>query len=160
MEQYSTIVNNFLEEYQKQLEIFQKQATEMFKEVFTNFWSSNPNVNVVVWQQYAPHFNDGDPCIFSVRDITFSNAIEENDIDDLNWGEYHGGTENIWAIDDYSSSYSNIDESIEVDLESIKILSKLLNSEVMENPIKALFGEDCRVIATREGFTSEEYDHD
>jgi hypothetical protein len=43
--------------------LFEKTFVEGSKELFEKY----PKMDSFGWPQYAPHFNDGDPCIFSVR---------------------------------------------------------------------------------------------
>ena len=40
---------------------FKEHASVAFKEIF----DAHPNVAAVRWTQYAPHFNDGEACVFS-----------------------------------------------------------------------------------------------
>jgi len=152
-------IDSFIQEYNDFRSAFQKRAQEKFKEVFKEFWEENPRINTVVWTQYAPYFNDGEPCVFSIHTITFSNATEPDDISDLNWEEYNGETEGIWACGDWNIK-DIAKEHQGVNLESAKILSRLIYSDPMEDVLQDMFGSDNRVVATREGFTSEDYsDH-
>ncbi len=40
---------------------------QMYKEELFNVY---PEVRAVRWTQYTPYFNDGDPCVFNVHDIS------------------------------------------------------------------------------------------
>lgn len=149
-------IEDFIQEYQEFQNAFQKKAQEKLKDVFKHFWDENPGINVVIWTQYAPYFNDGDACVFRINDLTFSNAVEEDDINDLDWGEYEGETEGVWAcgnwkIDEISKNHAGVNE------ESVKLLCKFIHSNPMENVLEMTFGSDNRIVATREGFTSEDY---
>lgn len=48
-----------------------KEAQAEVKNLFTEFnrelFEKNPNLESYSWPQYAPYFNDGDPCYFGVR---------------------------------------------------------------------------------------------
>lgn len=154
-------IDSFIQEYNDFRSAFQKRAQEKFKEVFKEFWEENPGINVVTWTQYAPYFNDGEPCVFGINCPTFSNATEPDDISDLRWEEYNGETEGIWGcgewnIKDIAKEYPGVNP------ESTKILASLINSDPMEDVLEDMFGSDNRVVATREGFTSEDYcgEHD
>jgi hypothetical protein len=148
----SSTIDAFVQEYNDFLNEFSKKATEKLKEVFNEFWDSNPEIKVVTWTQYAPYFNDGDACVFSVNDPTFSNATSPDDIEDLRWGEYDGYTEGVWAIARWSS-----DEIPGVDKDSIKTLSDFIQSNAMESVLQNTLGGDNRIVVTREGITSYDY---
>jgi hypothetical protein len=77
---------------------FQEQAQGLFKEITKEFFEKNPGITGVVWTQYTPYFNDGDTCVFSVGDLTFTNAPSD-ELSDIRWGDYEGDTEGVWAAD-------------------------------------------------------------
>ena len=54
------------EEFQKEIEEIEKKMTDQFKEMFNKFFVLYPEVELVCWEQWTPHFNDGEPCEFSV----------------------------------------------------------------------------------------------
>lgn len=154
-------IDTFVQEYNDFRSAFQKRAQEKFKEVFKEFWNENPGINSVVWTQYAPYFNDGDPCVFGIHSLTFSNATEPDDISNLRWEEYDGETEGIWGcgnwgIEKIAKKHQGVNP------ESTKILSTFIHSDPMEGVLEGMFGSDNRIVATREGFTSEDYsgEHD
>jgi hypothetical protein len=148
----NSTIDAFVQEYNDFLNEFSKKATEKLKEVFKEFWDSNPEIKVVTWTQYAPYFNDGDPCEFSVNDPTFSNATDPDDIYDLKWGEYDGDTEGVWAFCSWSR-----DEVPGVDKDAIKTLSDFIQSNAMESVLQNTLGGDNRIVVTREGITSYDY---
>lgn len=149
-------IDSFLEEYHEFQRSFRERAQEKMKEIFKQFWDENPGVNVITWTQYAPYFADGDPCIFSVNDLTFSNATEEADIDELNWGEYDGENENIWSCADYSakSVAKNVDG---LNADSVIALCSFMSSDPMEDVLEDVFGSDNKIVATRDGFVTTDY---
>jgi hypothetical protein len=145
-------LDTLLQEFTQQQERFQKVAQERLKEYFAEFWEKNPAIKAIHWSQYAPYFNDGDPCTFSVHDPYFTNA-EGDDLDDLSrWGEYDGEKEGVW-----SDQYPEFDG---VNVESTDSLAKLLTSGVMEPIMKIMFGSDNVIVATREGFSVDYAEHD
>jgi hypothetical protein len=148
----SSTIDAFIQEYNDFLNEFTKKATEKLKEVFNEFWDCNPEIKVVTWTQYAPYFNDGDACVFSVNDLTFSNATDPDDIADLGWGDYDGGTEGVWATSSWGS-----DEIPGVDKDSLKTLSTFIQSDAMESVLQNTLGGDNRIVVTREGITSHDY---
>lgn len=149
-------IDNFLEEYNEVQRTFQERAREKMKEIFKEFWQANPDVNVITWTQYAPYFNDGDPCVFSVNDLTFSNATEEDDIKELNWGDYDGENEDVWSCGSWGAEV--IAEKVTgINVESVKDLCKFMHSDIMKDVLESVFGSDNRVVAIREGFISKDY---
>lgn len=156
----SNSIDSFLQEFETFKANFSARAKEKLKEVFNLFWEQNPGVNTVIWAQYAPYFNDGDACIFSVRSLSFTNATEEADLSDVRYGEYNGENKDIWALEDYEYSYNRLKEEGKmegVNFESIKELSRFICSDAMEDVLKATFGSDNIIYATRAGFKSEDY---
>lgn len=155
-QQLSEMISQF-EEFQRE---FQAKAREEIKKLFQKFWDMNPGVNAVVWTQYAPYFNDGEPCEFSVSDPTFTNAIGD-DLDDIRWDYYQGEKEDIWAETLWGSKYSEANRE-GVNKESLEALSEMLCSNCLEDVMRAMFGSDSKVIATRAGFEVLDYsgEHD
>jgi hypothetical protein len=144
-----------LSDFNQYKQQFQTQAQEKFKDYFVEFWDKNPSIKAVIWTQYAPYFNDGEPCVFSVYDAYFTNA-EGEDLNEVSWGgEYEGEKEGIWC--DYSFGVSwRPPTPGGVNEESTKQLSKLICSNEMESVMEMMFGSDSKVIATREGFQVED----
>lgn len=149
---------------------FQTQAQALFKDITKEFFDKNPGITGVVWTQYTPYFNDGDTCEFSVNDATFTNAPVD-ELEDISWGEYNGDTEGVWACENlnhvltcgreyYEDTKNQILASGGVDADSCNLFNKAICSGEMESVMQAMFGDHVKVIATRDGFDVEEYDHD
>lgn len=149
---------------------FQEQAQGLFKEITKEFFDKNPGITGVVWTQYTPYFNDGDTCVFSVQDPTFTNAPVD-ELSDIRWGDYEGDTEGVWAADnvgyvlesdrEYHQDTKNAILAVGgVDAAACALFSKAVGSSEMEDVMQAMFGDHVKVIATREGFDVEDYDHD
>lgn len=167
----STIQEEFdkLREEQKALRAkFQEKAQELFKETTKEFFEKNPCVTAIIWTQYTPYFNDGDTCEFSVNEPYFTNANEEQMEDVTSYGEYEGEDGGVWSESewilcsdtDYSRGRRNSMNLEGVDLASIKHFSSLIQSEDMESVMEAMFGDHARIVATRDGFDVDDYDHD
>lgn len=152
-------IQEFIDEYTKFQAEFQAVAQGKIKEIFEAFWEKNPAIKAVTWTQYAPYFNDGDPCVFSVHDPYFTNAEGEDMKDVSRWGEYEGEKEGIWSEYSFGGKYDGpVPEG--VDAESTKELSSFLCSHALSSAMEATFGSDSRVVANRAGFDIEEIDHD
>lgn len=173
----SELRNKFNELVEQQRELakqFQVTAQALFKETTKEFFEKNPAVKAVVWTQYTPYFNDGSECVFDVNDPTFTNA-EGADLNEVTgWGEYEGDNEKVWACEGWSISrlYDDskdwladtrkaIEESGTVlDVAMCDEFANLLTSGDMTDVMEAMFGNHVKVVATKDGFDVEEYDHD
>jgi hypothetical protein len=149
---------------------FQDQAQGLFKEITKEFFEKNPGVTGVVWTQYTPYFNDGDTCEFSVGHPTFTNAPVA-ELGDVRWGEYDGEVEGVWATENiryvlesdrpyYKETADAIRAAGGVDPESCALFAMAIGSSEMTDVMQAMFGDHVKVIATREGFDVDDYDHD
>lgn len=154
-------IKDFTELYKNLTLQLKQKGTEKLKEVFKLFWEKNPEVKSISWTQYAPYFNDGDPCTFSVNEIYFSNTDDPEEVDeDLIYVEETG----IWKAPDWNLNWwakEYPDRKIPIDIDNAKNLSDFLQSNAMLDIMEMMFGSDNRVIATRDGFKTEEYsNHD
>jgi hypothetical protein len=149
---------------------FQETAQELFKETTKEFFDINPGITAVVWTQYTPYFNDGDECIFAVNSPTFTNAPKE-DLDYINYGEYDGENESVWAADNlqyvmecdrdyWKETKEKILSGGAIDINSCQTLEKMLGSGEMDDIMREMFGDHVKVILTRDGIEIEDYDHE
>ena len=147
---------------------FQEQAQTLFKDITKEFFAKNPGVTAIVWTQYTPYFNDGDTCEFRVNDPTFTNAP---DPENIRWEDYEGEEENVWTATNigyvlqsdrewYADTKRLIREQGGVDVESCNMMARAICSSEMEDVMLAMFGDHSKIVATRDGFEVEEYDHD
>ena len=65
---------------------------ELFTPFFTALFKAHPTIKAVIWSQYTPHFNDGDPCTFRVNEVFATEDAEGaadsfNPYDDAIWHE-------------------------------------------------------------------------
>lgn len=120
------------------------------KEVFKEFFDTHSNVESVYWTQYTPYFNDGDPCYFSVHDFHLSLSDEESGEDEDDEDEDY---------DDYEMSAWSLSRSND---EKLKKLGEDLGnlSDIPDDVLEQVFGDHCKVVATRDGFDVREYSHD
>lgn len=141
---------------------FQTEAQKLFKEITKEFFDLNPAVKAVTWTQYTPFFNDGEECVFSVGDPSFTNA-EGDDVENVMYGEYDGDNENVWVYDGYmlkSDTSKNEAISRGINIESCVGLIYAITSAEMTDVMRAMFDDHVRVIATKDGFFCDEFDHD
>lgn len=132
---------------------FQEKSKETLKEIFKLFFQNNPQVKAVVWSQYTPYFNDGDPCTFSVYDIEY--FLEEP------FDYYEGFSSGSWykpaegKVGTAGLTQKELDV-IHANFNSfVKFLYKLDDSAYLD-----MFGDHSLITATKDGFEVNEYYHD
>jgi len=122
-----------------------KQAQDVAKEAFAEgakaVFDAHPRLLAFRWTQYTPHFNDGEPCEFSVHE-----CYVKLDTTPANGGDYGDGFE-----------YPCKD----------KVAGKIRNAANQfvdsfdSDDMADMFGDGYRITATREGEVKvDEYDHD
>ena len=157
MSDLQTAFDKLLDEQRELQKKFQATAQALFKETTKEFFDKNANITAIVWTQYTPYFNDGDTCEFSVNEPTFTNAP---DPENVRWGEYDGDDEvaadgsEIFAWESWGEPPEGINVSM------CEAFGRMIQSSEMEDVMKAMFGDHVKVVATREGFDVDDYDHD
>jgi len=155
MSDLQTQFDNLISEHQRIRAEFQKSAQELFKNITKEFFATNPGIKAFIWTQYVPSFNDGDPCEFTIGDITFTNA-EGADLDDVStYGEYEGENEEVRV---FSSWSLKSDPVTGVDSSQVKLVESMINGHDMEQVLEEMFGQHVKIIATADGFDVTEYD--
>lgn len=145
-----------------------------FEPAFAHFFKKFPQVTAIVWTQYTPYFNDGDPCEFGVHTKYFT-TDEKPDLE-----TYPEDSEGTWFgeyitphtaehYEDVQRRHPNINCSKEIAkakefyagnnqwvAEAQDELDKF--SSIPEEVYQSL-GEG-RVVVTHNGIDVEEYDHE
>lgn len=157
MSDLQSAFDKLLDEQRELQKKFQATAQALFKETTKEFFDKNPSVTAIVWAQYTPYFNDGDTCEFGVNEPTFTNAPDPHNV---RYGEYEGDHEtaadgsDIFAWDGWGATPDGLN------VEMCKAFSRMIQSSEMEAVMKAMFDDHVKVVATREGFDVDDYDHD
>jgi len=149
-------LQQFMTNYENSRKAMIESATTLFKEFTVSFFEKNPAIQSIVWTQYTPYFNDGDTCEFSVHEPYFSNDVNKT-------GYYEESDDEFWAYSSWDFLTENATYRVNidgVDVESVKQFSSVIQSNVMETVLQDLFGDHVIVIATRDGFYVNDYDHD
>ena len=164
--------DNMIAEQKKIKMQFQDDGTKLIREAFKEFFDVNPGITAVIWSQYTPYFNDGEPCVFRRQDPSFTNASEDEMKNVTTWGEYDGEDKSVWACEGSISRvlsghhewHKELAEQIlnagGVDVASCEVIENVFASSEMEDIFETLFGDHVKVTATRKGFDIDEYDHD
>lgn len=130
---------------------------ESFKEMLRDFFEKHPNVVSIRWAQYTPHFNDGDPCVFSVNEpeveVLAGTLLAKKD-PQRGWpeedqfaqeGEYNDG----WT---FRTELPQLNDSVQ---EIYRVFQDI------EDVMLAVFGDGVQVTVSREGeIEIDDYDHD
>lgn len=139
-------------------------GADKFKEMLDSVFAAG--VTKLRWRQYTPHFNDGEPCVFSVGESEIFRGtgthregfleVEDDYDDDNEWLSSY----DLW---DYANStpgsftrvtkpeYTSISPALEAFDDALSHF---------ENLFLLTFGDHCQVIASPAGFDVREYDHD
>lgn len=123
-----------------------KEYSDYIAAMLSQYFETHPDVVAITWTQYAPHFNDGDACVFSVNDVwalTKSNILdmhdlEEDDVENL-YEEIDSGLI-ASESEDYAENYLSTSDLNEYGLG--KIFS---SDEVM----RQIFGDDSAIVLIR-----------
>lgn len=113
---------------------------ELFKELF----EKHPNVRAARWTQYIPGFNDGDPCEFSVGEVSVQ--LEAPSAEDV---------EEDFDEDSFVDTYEIDDSSLTDDMDEI---SGVLSGN--EDVLQTVFGNNAKVTITRDGEVEVDGDYD
>ena len=135
----------------------QNYVSEMenaFNSAISDIFNDNPDVNIIAWRQFAPYFNDGDPCVFGVESPIVASLkydlVEKIGIEQIIEGSY----------DSFSSleEYEECEELGQFEYYDYSYLGHILNSVIVY--LEDKFG-DCIVIMRRDQEpVTEDFDHD
>jgi len=146
-------LEKLIENYTEAKKQFTVAAQESFKEYLKEFFDANPEIKVIKWQQYTPYFDDGDECVFSVHDVTFSNS----DADNVSaWGELNEEREGEFA---FQGTWGMLDAG-RAKKDVYDNMNGTICSSEMQDIMRAMFGDHVEVTCTREGINVEEFEHD
>lgn len=128
---------------------FRERGKELVLEQLEAFFKSNEQISAVGWDQWAPYFNDGEPCTFSVHDMYVlvgdpkKYPISEGD------GYFESAAESVSESaqdgEGWHGPYGSFSSA------EIKAARKQLHEMIDdEELLRFAFGDDCRVIVTRD----------
>jgi hypothetical protein len=154
-----------IKEKQKEIKDLQdqlrKRSNEVFKEAFDQIFNKYERLDNFSWTQYTPYFNDGDACRFSAHtDYIYVNGEHVDDCDWMNeknvisWGTYNREKrvyEGRVEVDN-----PNYDPEMSAAVESVKNILNLFDNDFFEKQ----FGDHMRVTVSRNGVSTDYYEHD
>lgn len=153
--EYKDDIKELVKEMEAFRKEYQKKGQSVLKKAFKTFFNEHPDIKTITWAQYTPYFNDGDECIFSLKDAYCSKMkLTEADISDP------------YDLDGYEE-----DESDEVrlqgnggykyDSKQRRAVEKFMEQmSQLDDIFKELFDDHVWVIATEDGFEVHEYEHE
>jgi len=116
-------------------------------------------VKGIMWEQYTPGWNDGEPCEFSIRDpkVTTNEAVAQAWLDgdepDMSTA-YPEEDYDAYGYDEYE--YEQWGEH--PDGKHVKDISIPVNHGQFEDALREKFGNDVKVIVALGRVVTEEYD--
>jgi hypothetical protein len=119
---------------------------------FREFFNSRPEVTGIAWTQYAPYFNDGDSCEFSVHDVNYTTADDPKEaFNDFNgYGDYEDPKDGLTSISWDKNRRTDIEKAV------IAFWDEIKDDDIFET----IFGPDAKVLVTPLGVTIDECRHD
>lgn len=133
-----------------------EEGEKSFNSIIQFWFGQNPEVKAIVWEQYTPYFNDGEPCVFGVNEPVF--VTKEYDEYDERSYNYEEDDVFSWKYNpnNKKGSPSPFREELIKNCKEVKDFIQQ-NDELFE----AMFGDHVKVVL-RPGEEPEtyEYDHD
>ncbi len=129
----------------------QERGEIEIKGALKGLFAEFPNIEAIRWTQYAPYFNDGDPCVFRVHDADYK--LVSPDKSESSSGNAEDADEYGDWIEAYRPSKDKAPEH-----NAVCGFSRALQE--IGSSMEDVFGTDKQIICTRESIRVESYDHD
>lgn len=130
---------------QKQIEDLQEKAKATVKDivpaVMADFFERNPEVYGIGWVQYAPHWNDGDACEFSVHELQL--WLDQESFEDGSFYESDAD-----GLDPESQRGKDFDQIVD------------LIGSIEEEYLEEIYGDGVSVVFTKDGVKVSNHRHD
>lgn len=135
---------------------YSQKSQKYFKKLFNLFWKNHPTIKAVVWVQYTPYFNDGEPCVFQVHDM--------QPLTSVGFKRWKDEGSRGWRAEEFIPFdwKDNICEGETISREEFESAQKFLRviHKLPDDVFLDMFGDHTMVLATRKGFESNEHEHD
>jgi hypothetical protein len=149
-------------EYEEMKKKYRSMISDAMKQDFKTFLSNHPGL-MISWTQYTPHFNDGEPCEFTVHEFSFNDVTALHNNDD----RFYDGIYGFW----WSGKPYEKPENSKLSDQEFEFISKDCNEfkkvlESIEDGIfLAAFGDGVSVDVYLDDkgevtYNIEEYEHD
>jgi len=131
-----------------------KDGQNVIAKEFKAFFADYPSIDAIRWEQYAPSFNDGEPCEFSRHEFNVRVTPKKNDKEEIGTAELISAEES-----DEDGFYYGYDIDNKTPLG--KALSELEDRFAgVDDVFREAFGDSVTVTVTRKGFKTEDCYHD
>lgn len=147
---FETKKQAFNEMKQKLINEFRDSLNGLAKDIFQNI----PQLKAISWIQFTPYFNDGDECVFNIREVIFYNFIPDSYLRYAEEFEDEEYPENYWAAGDYELGKNRTTLSAE-EIKFLQQFETTLNQN--REFIKEIFDDHSQIIWTSEGITVKDY---
>jgi hypothetical protein len=151
---------------------FSREAKLLLQDAFNEMFMKYQFVHAFRWTQFTPYFNDGEPCVFRVYELTYS--IGPNTLG-LPTGEYAGDYEDGFLTEYYlrvgepctvtlGSGYSYIQRKfpstvVEEFVKDVAALQSKMSQ--LADMLQDVYGDHVQVTVYASGTTDvDEYDHE
>lgn len=155
-----------IDKIRSDLQKAEKTASKDIMEILKKMMNDNPLIAGVMWQQYTPGFNDGEPCVFTTNgpfikfDEKVSGAGDKNaDYEDESNDGYMDANYDI--DNDFYDKKADIFNFKEIKAlkAAVKDVCKVYNYlEAMDSCLQDMFGDGVQVFVTKDGVETEDYD--
>lgn len=154
-----------IEAYEQKRQELRDSCLDLMREHFNKFFAENPTVKRISWTQYAPHFNDGEPCEFDVNEVYFSWLTADEEELHLRELDNQGILYETYKYDSPTWTYMGGEAAIEkwdTNVHPALVAMDTLIHSIPEEIMKDVFGLDSEIIITPEAINIEDYssEHD
>ena len=149
--------------------------------------TKHPEVLSLRWEQFTPHFNDGEECVFRVHEIQVKlnpelagkceylkthykeiadpsawsgrrRVVDYEQWEEIDWNEVGEYEDGYFGPYDFGkSSYYRVENYTDEYLK--ELVDKSANLHQSNSVMLLCFGDHARVTYSRDGFSLEEYEH-
>ena len=179
--------DKLIKDIEEKRESFKKEAQKVFKKLTDLVFNQFPKINSITWCQYTPYFNDGEECVFTLHEPCFSNASAEYALENIEYGQNDGEDNSVEMLVVDNAEFSKVEvwdiptrslrpfseeekfsqeDYVALGIENqqqlaiLNALNNLMDSDIGHHILKDTFGNDVKVVASREGFAIADYEHD
>jgi len=118
-----------------------EKGKQAVSEELAGLFAAHPELKAIRWKQYTPYFNDGDECVFGLREVYYRVEGTPKDA-----GDYEDG----YLSPSWDAKKRTPLETAVHDFEIGRD----------RDIYRVCFDDHVEVTATRDGVTVEEYEHD
>ena len=178
-------IKSKLNDIQKQIAKLEKQAnkesSKLISKGFKEVFKKHPELKSFSWTQYTPYFNDGDECVFNAHTDYISINDSEHEENAYEVRQFldtlHNPQKEINRLqkriaehdaNKYDSDYLKEEikriqnGSIEDTRNKLSILEDIsqILSSIDNDSYKSIFGDHVKITVTKDGWSTETYEHD